>query len=73
MKEGEGQENDKRALEEYRGGESSLSTYFQRDYRYEDTRLEDELNLKDYLDILLRRKWIVVSCLLITVVTTTVA
>ena len=73
MKEGEGQENDKRALEEYRGRESSLSTYFQRDYRYEDTRLEDELNLKDYLDILLRRKWIVVSCLLITVVTTTVA
>lgn len=37
VKEGEGQENDKRALEEYRGGESSLSTYFQRDYRYEDT------------------------------------
>jgi succinoglycan biosynthesis transport protein ExoP len=35
--------------------------------------IEEESNLRDYIDVVLRRKWIVISCLAITVVTVAIA
>jgi polysaccharide biosynthesis transport protein len=35
--------------------------------------IEEESNLRDYIDVVLRRKWIVISCLAVTVVTVAIA
>jgi polysaccharide biosynthesis transport protein len=47
-----------------------LSTEVKREY---DSSIEDELNLRDYIDVLVRRKWIVISCLVVSVVTVAIA
>jgi len=59
------EEGNKRELMEYRGREIKeredyfLSTEVRREY---DGYIEDDIRLRDYLDVLLRRKWIVISC-----------
>lgn len=47
--------------------ENLPSTEFQRDY--DSFIIEDELSLSDYIDVLRRRKWIVISCFVLSVVT----
>jgi len=44
----------------------ALSTEFQREL---DITIEDELSLQDYIDVVLRRKWVVIALLIVTVVT----
>lgn len=43
------------------------STEFQRDY--DSYTIKEEFSLSDYIDILRRRKWIVISCFVLSVVT----
>ncbi|HWP91128.1 MAG TPA: polysaccharide biosynthesis tyrosine autokinase [Thermodesulfobacteriota bacterium] len=70
------EEANKRELMEYRGREIKeredflLSTEVRREY---ESYIEDDIRLKDYLDVLLRRKWIVISCLAISIVTVAIA
>ncbi|HZX14397.1 MAG TPA: Wzz/FepE/Etk N-terminal domain-containing protein, partial [Thermodesulfobacteriota bacterium] len=66
------EERDKREVAEYNGKQLReredylLSTEVQREY---DTSIAEELSLRDYIDIILRRKWIIISCLVVSVVT----
>jgi capsular exopolysaccharide synthesis family protein len=67
------EEKGNKELAEYKGRELRerddylLSTEVRREY---DTYIEEDfINLRDYLDLLLRRKWIVISCFIISVVT----
>ena len=66
------EERDKREVAEYNGKQLReredylLSTEVQREY---DTSIADELSLRDYIGIILRRKWIIISCLVVSVVT----
>src|SRR3972149_828107 len=70
------EEGNKRDVVEYKSNELKeredypLSTQVRREY---DTHIEEEPNLRDYIDVILRRKWIVISCLAISVVTVAVA
>ncbi|MBI2485754.1 MAG: polysaccharide biosynthesis tyrosine autokinase [Deltaproteobacteria bacterium] len=70
-------EEENRELTEYKNRELkdreaySLSTEVQRE-EY-DISIEEELNLKDYIDVLIRRKWIVISCLVVSVITVAIA
>lgn len=70
------EEGNKRDVVEYKSnelkerGDYPLSTQVRREY---DTHIEEEPNLRDYIDVLLRRKWIVISCLAISVVTVAIA
>jgi len=63
---------DKREVAEYNGKQLReredylLSTEVQREY---DTSIAEELSLRDYIGIILRRKWIIISCLAVSVVT----
>lgn len=38
-----------------------------------EINIDEDVNLKDYIDILFRRKWIIISCLLISVITVTIS
>ncbi|MDA2919008.1 polysaccharide biosynthesis tyrosine autokinase [Desulfobacterota bacterium AH_259_B03_O07] len=68
-------EKDSREIQEYkRRGlkereDYPLSTEVLREY---DSHIEDVLNLRDYIDVILRRKWIVISCFVISIVTVTI-
>ena len=70
------EEGNKRDVVEYKSNELKeredypLSTQVRREY---DTHIEEESNLRDYIDVILRRKWIVISCLAISVVTVAIA
>ena len=70
------EEGNKRDVVEYKSNELKeredypLSTQVRREY---DTHIEEEPNLRDYIDVILRRKWIVISCLAISVVTVAIA
>src|SRR3972149_1924635 len=70
------EEGNKRDVVEYKSNELKeredypLSTQVRREY---DTHIEEEPNLRDYIDVILRRKWIVISCLAISVVNDTFA
>src|SRR3972149_9515821 len=70
------EEGNKRDVVEYKSNELKeredypLSTQVRREY---DTHTEEEPNLRDYIDVILRRKWIVISCLAISVVTVAIA
>lgn len=66
-------------LKEYRNTDLAqrssreLSTDFDPYYQDYDTGSFDDINLKEYLDILIRRKWVILSCLLIFVIATAVS
>ncbi|MGH7884527.1 MAG: GumC family protein [Thermodesulfobacteriota bacterium] len=66
-------------LKEYRNtdlvprGSNQLSTDFDPYYQNYDSNSFDDINLKEYLDILIRRKWVVISCFLIFIVATAVS
>ncbi|MFQ5788719.1 MAG: GumC family protein, partial [Thermodesulfobacteriota bacterium] len=68
-------EEDNREIQEYKSRnlkereDYSLSTEVLREY---DSYIEDELNLRDYVDVILRRKWIVISSLVISIVTVSI-
>jgi len=70
------EEEIKRELAEYKGGELKaredylLSTEVKRDY---NSPSEEGVNLRDYIDVLIRRKWIIISCLVVSVVTVAIA
>src|SRR3972149_621896 len=70
------EEGNKRDVVEYKSNELKeredypLSTQVRREY---DTHIEEEPNLRDYIDVILRRKWIVISGLAISVVTVAIA
>ena len=38
-----------------------------------EINIDDDINFKDYIDLLFRRKWIIISCLLIAVITVTIS
>ncbi|NIT14526.1 MAG: hypothetical protein GTN99_09885, partial [Candidatus Dadabacteria bacterium] len=44
--------------------------YYNNKNAYDDS--EDDINIKEYLDILLRRKWLILACLIISVVIATI-
>jgi hypothetical protein len=65
--------NNNRQITEYRKirevrerEDYALPAEFQREY---DTYVDDEINLRDYIDVLIRRKWVIALCLVITIVT----
>ncbi|HEX9665648.1 MAG TPA: polysaccharide biosynthesis tyrosine autokinase [Thermodesulfobacteriota bacterium] len=68
-------EEENRGIEEYKSrglkerDDHSLSTEVIREY---DSYIEDKLDLRDYLDVILRRKWVVISCLVFSIVTVTI-
>ncbi len=70
------EEETKRELVEYKGRELKakedylLSTEVNRGY---DSPTEEEINLRDYIDVLIRRKWVVISCLVVSVITVAIA
>lgn len=70
------EEETKRELVEYKGRELKakedylLSTEVNRGY---DSSTEEEINLRDYIDVLIRRKWVVISCLVVSVITVAIA
>ena len=70
------EEENKKDLVEYKGRELrerddyALSTEIRREY---DTNIEEDINLRDYLDVLVRRKWIIISCLIVSIVTVGIA
>ncbi|MBI4228236.1 MAG: hypothetical protein HY693_00800, partial [Deltaproteobacteria bacterium] len=67
-------DEENRGIQEYKNrglkerDDHSLSTEVIREY---DSYIEDELNLRDYIDVILRRKWIVIFCLVFSIVTVT--
>ncbi|MER3446517.1 MAG: lipopolysaccharide biosynthesis protein [Candidatus Dadabacteria bacterium] len=71
------EEETKRELAEYKGRELRakedylLSTEVKRDY--DSTTTEEEINLRDYIDVLIRRKWILISCLVVSIITVAIA
>lgn len=70
-------EEENRQIAEYKTRELKtredyiLSTEAKREY--DSSIIEDELNLRDYIDVLVKRKWIVISCLVVSVVTVAIA
>ncbi|GJM15354.1 MAG: hypothetical protein DHS20C13_06810 [Thermodesulfobacteriota bacterium] len=48
-------------------------TPYDNNYQQYEINIDEDVNLRDYIDILLRRKWIIISCLLISIITVAIS
>lgn len=70
------EEEKRKELVEYKGRELKerddyiLSAELQKEY---NAYLEEEINIRAYLEVLLRRKWIIISCLVVSIVAVGIA
>lgn len=48
-------------------------TPYENNFPQYEINIDEDVNLRDYIDILFRRKWIIISCLLISIITVTIS